>query len=298
MGKSKTDVLYDIKQENRRSFSPRLFVCCGKDILEFSLSGEQRLGRADSGEKADIPIPNRFVSAGHGRFYTTDDKVYYFAESTTNGILYQERFLEKDERINLSDGDELLIPTGEEDSDVLLVAAFSENRIKIWRELREGTRDYLTGLPGRAGINAWFEQKRKNILKKACVFILDIDHFKELNDKYGHDAGDAALKFLASELSETVGEEGYLSRWGGDEFTGILRGSKKEAEERLLDFADRMRNSKVEGKFGFSVSIGLLDIRDAPSESIELENLVKLADVALYRAKSEGRDRLRIVEFR
>ncbi len=122
---------------------------------------------------------------------------------------------------------------------------------------------------------------------------MDLDHFKQINDTLGHDAGDQALCWLASLLTDVAGEEGLPVRFGGDEFVMLLpRADRKLA--RLL--ADRILQRTVDHQFRvrrgecvpITVSIG---VASAPDDARNGRTLMKKADTALYHAKESGRNR-------
>ena len=120
--------------------------------------------------------------------------------------------------------------------------------------------------------------------------VIDIDLFKQVNDRYGHAAGDAALRALGSWISEAAGSQAIAGRSGGDEFTVLLEGGADDADALLQRLRDRIEPVTVFGRtFEFNISAGLCQAR-APG--MTLEQLVHEADQALYRAKHEGRDRV------
>jgi diguanylate cyclase (GGDEF)-like protein len=171
-------------------------------------------------------------------------------------------------------------------------------------------RDELTGLPGRRAFN----HAAGHLGGAYAIAMCDVDHFKRLNDTYGHETGDELLRMVATKLSQ-VGGGGRAFRYGGEEFLVIFRGrTAKEAEPfaenlrkavagiRLSPRAgDRSRRSKrtaIEpgqhaASIGISVSIGIGEksIRHSTPELV-----VESADTALYRAKEAGRNCVRIAE--
>jgi diguanylate cyclase (GGDEF)-like protein len=134
-------------------------------------------------------------------------------------------------------------------------------------------------------------KRYKNTL--SCLMI-DLDHFKRINDRYGHDGGDLVLKEIARKLQETLREVDVPARYGGEEFAVLLpHTTKRDA----LIVAERICAllRKVEFKLGddcvkMTASIGVSGNIDVPSGSAE--DLVKAADFALYEAKRLGRDRV------
>ena len=156
--------------------------------------------------------------------------------------------------------------------------------------------DPLTGLFNRRRFTDVLKRefavtkRYKNTL--SCLMI-DLDHFKRINDQYGHDAGDQVLKEAARRIQSSLREVDVPSRYGGEEFAILLpHTGKREA----FVVAERLRNAikSVEFHFGgdtlrVSASIGISGNIDVPTGNAE--DLVKAADLALYEAKRSGRDR-------
>jgi diguanylate cyclase (GGDEF)-like protein len=129
------------------------------------------------------------------------------------------------------------------------------------------------------------------------VMVFDLDHFKAVNDKYGHSTGDALLKAVANALSSSLRDEDVLCRWGGDEFCALLpRANRDQARivaERIMRSIGALTFSSDGKEIGIEVSIGITSDED---HLRSLASLVDLADAALYRAKQEGRKRLTFAE--
>jgi diguanylate cyclase (GGDEF)-like protein len=168
--------------------------------------------------------------------------------------------------------------------------------------------DDLTGLPGRRSLN----QSLVNLGKRYAIAMIDVDHFKKFNDRYGHKTGDQVLKMIASKLRDISGGA-RVFRYGGEEFTAIFPG--KDAEEsmpylekyrRTIEYTPfvvrgktrRRGTSKSRGKIKLSglkrakvtVSIGVA----APDKDLtDPERVLKAADRALYGAKKAGRNRVK-----
>lgn len=167
-------------------------------------------------------------------------------------------------------------------------------------------QDYLTGLANRR----YFEQQLKLELERACriehpstILILDIDNFKEINDKFGHLEGDKALKVLASELKGAVREVDLPARFGGEEFLVLLPETTLEqgqiVAEKIRNKISQINIASRKGKITFTVSIGISgteqneDYRCASIDSA-CDELLKRADKALYQAKSKGKNRVEV----
>ena len=126
-----------------------------------------------------------------------------------------------------------------------------------------------------------------------CVAMCDVDHFKAINDEFGHAAGDHVLQQIAKSLTEYVRRNDIVSRWGGEEFL-VIFSEIKLAAARIV--AERLRGRLAntpqgdDGPDQISVSIGLAMLRPGISADV----LVEQADQALYRAKARGRNRVEV----
>jgi diguanylate cyclase len=157
--------------------------------------------------------------------------------------------------------------------------------------------DPLTSLPNRAGLNERLEaliSQRATEEAPAQVAIMDLDHFKSINDNYGHLAGDRVLKIVADQLRRQLREGDFLARFGGEEFVALFPQSTPEDAQAVLE---QMRQAIEACPFHFkgmrivvTVSIGTAALR-----SKELaQTALKRADEALYRAKDTGRNRIEV----
>jgi diguanylate cyclase (GGDEF)-like protein len=137
-----------------------------------------------------------------------------------------------------------------------------------------------------------------------ALLMLDIDHFKQLNDRYGHPFGDGVLKRLTEVLGETLRAEDVLARYGGEEFAVLVRGIPRdhaiglaERLRKLVQTAALGKSEVPEEPMRISVSIGVamypLNPPRKPDENADdSEALIARADAALYRAKQSGRNRI------
>jgi len=155
--------------------------------------------------------------------------------------------------------------------------------------------DPLTGLPNRRLFNERLERAVEEAKANgSCVVVMmiDLDHFKVINDSLGHDMGDALIREAAGQLKEIVGDAGLVSRIGGDEFMVMLSGAcAGDAAERLAErIVEQLRHPfDISGHHLFATaSIG---ISRYPDDGGDIGELVKKADAAMYRAKHLGRNR-------
>jgi diguanylate cyclase (GGDEF)-like protein/PAS domain S-box-containing protein len=155
--------------------------------------------------------------------------------------------------------------------------------------------DNLTQLANRnyleMELQARFEEQKKLKIPFGILFI-DIDHFKNINDSYGHDVGDEVLRFVAQTFAANSRPFDLYGRWGGEEFLGIIRNIEKDD---LASLGDRLRtlieHSYIvheEQKLHVTVSLGATSAKEGDTS----ENLIKRADTLLYESKRQGRNRL------
>jgi diguanylate cyclase (GGDEF)-like protein len=160
--------------------------------------------------------------------------------------------------------------------------------------------DPLSGLPNRTlfaqRLDAEFERLERGGEGFALLY-LDLDRFKEINDTYGHEAGDTVIRTIARRLEGLIRGTDTLARFGGDEFAIIQTSVREPRESELLArrILDAVRHTVpiASGEAYVGVSIG---IALAPANASSREPLMRLADVALYRAKHEGRNRYSFFE--
>jgi diguanylate cyclase (GGDEF)-like protein len=135
-------------------------------------------------------------------------------------------------------------------------------------------------------------ERTKRSSRPLSIAMFDIDHFKEVNDAYGHDVGDYVLKTLSQIAKKNIRDIDYLIRWGGDEFIVIaldtdLRGAEVMAE----------KNRHAIGNYSFdkvgrvTVSFGVTQYKQDDTE----DSFIKRADDALYQAKEKGRNRVEVI---
>ncbi|HEP8328119.1 TPA: diguanylate cyclase [Pseudomonas aeruginosa] len=157
--------------------------------------------------------------------------------------------------------------------------------------------DPLTGLPNRAALSERLEQevaRRHRDGGDLLLAVLDIDHFKRINDDFGHLAGDKVLKIIAGELRKRLRQADFIARFGGEEFVVLLPATSLEAGRQLLE---RLRAAIAACPFHFKgepLSITCSAGITAFEGNEAGEAVFERADQALYRAKRAGRDRLEV----
>lgn len=168
---------------------------------------------------------------------------------------------------------------------------------RLMDNLRESSlHDAMTGLYNRRFIEAYVETLQASVLRKGthlAVLMFDIDHFKKVNDTYGHDAGDKVLVTVAGVLKDTLRKSDILVRYGGEEFLAFLMDTTGEggvqAAEKLRQAVEARKISLTAGVLQKTISIGVADF---PGDSDDFWEAVKFADTALYTAKERGRNRV------
>ncbi|WP_373183778.1 diguanylate cyclase [Halomonas campaniensis] len=163
-------------------------------------------------------------------------------------------------------------------------------RKRMEQELEhQATRDHLTGAYNRRAFDAALRQsvsKANQDGEPFALLLFDIDHFKSVNDRHGHEMGDEILRRLAQRIRESLRSTDLLARWGGEEFTILLPDTRLQG---AATFAERLRrqiaDSRIRG-LSVTVSIGITAYR--PGD--DADQLLSRADDALYRAKKAGRN--------
>jgi diguanylate cyclase (GGDEF)-like protein len=170
------------------------------------------------------------------------------------------------------------------------------NRLERNRLLQSlAETDQLTGVANRLRstreLNRYLSLSQHSG-KPVCVAIVDLDHFKQVNDQYGHDVGDLVLKRIASILQQQLRSEDTVARWGGEEFLiGMYGIHKSQALSRLNQVLELVRQETFAVVASTSLKLTFsAGIAEAPIDSTDLHSLYRLADAAMYRAKAAGRN--------
>lgn len=151
--------------------------------------------------------------------------------------------------------------------------------------------DPLTGLLNRTGLSRSFER----LSEEPAVLVFDMDHFKTLNDRHGHAAGDDALRLFAETAADQLRAGDLLCRLGGDEFVAVLQGASVEEAVLVAGRIQRVFAEAIGLRADLSVHPTLsIGVARAPSSGAALEMLLGEADAALYRSKREGRNRVAV----
>jgi diguanylate cyclase (GGDEF)-like protein/PAS domain S-box-containing protein len=231
------------------------------------------------------------VSESHARAIANPDqtfKVEFRAALATGELSWFE-----------SHGRAILNEEGGVTGTVSVIREMSERKLRELDLTHAADTDPLTGLANRRSLLSLFNRSVPTAIERqqsVCLAIFDLDHFKGVNDTFGHSAGDEVIRRFANVLTAAVRGNDVVARVGGEEFAVLLIGPDlKEAHS----ICDRVRREFGGSLFTFAsdrstcltVSGGLAQI---VGQTMELEDAMKIADSALYLAKAQGRDRLAI----
>jgi len=166
---------------------------------------------------------------------------------------------------------------------------------KLAAQQRRSMQDALTKLSNRAAFDDYFSQSMVRYHHKPfdlALIVMDIDDFKNINDNYGHTAGDKTLQVIASTIQKTVGKNAFVARYGGEEFVLIYTGIKKTAlvkelnklNKNIANLPFKFKNNKV----SITMSMGVTHIKSEDNIHIAFER----ADEAMYKAKAQGKNQV------
>jgi diguanylate cyclase (GGDEF)-like protein len=271
-----------------------LVVMAGSNVGEmYKLEKAQLvIGR---GDKADLRLVDDGISRDHARIVKEGEQMVLEDLGSTNGTYCNG---ERVSRRALSEGDKILLG-----STTILKFSYHDKLDEAFqRQMSESAlRDGLT----RAYNKRYFGERSESELQYSLrhdapvsLIFLDIDHFKAINDRHGHQAGDHVLVQLATLAMSMLGEDDIFARYGGEEFAIIARGVDVVAAQAL---SERIRSSVETHPFVFAdvaipvtISVG---VSYAPGLGIATTvDLVARADEALYAAKRGGRNRICVAQ--
>ncbi len=185
----------------------------------------------------------------------------------------------------------------------IIIILLALHAISLRRHRRQlallANTDSLTGLPNRRRTYELGKAAMASALEThlpLTVAVVDLDHFKSINDRFGHAVGDKVLQEFARVCRESIREEDILGRWGGEEFLFVMPGATLDvalvALERLRSLSMRIEVPTMTG-LQVALSAGLAALEPTVKS---LDELIARGDAALYRAKHEGRDLVRIAD--
>lgn len=176
--------------------------------------------------------------------------------------------------------------------------ALALSNVKLKEALkRQSIIDPLTGLFNRRYMDETLQRELSRAKRKDCalsIVMLDIDHFKSVNDRYGHEAGDSVLRAVADRLKKNVRESDLVCRYGGEEILILM---PECAQSDACARAERLRDAIRATEFRHAGSAidrvtASFGVASYPDDALEPDSLVEFADQAMYQAKAAGRDRV------
>jgi diguanylate cyclase (GGDEF)-like protein len=270
-----------------------LIVLAGSSVGEMYkiAKTETVIGR---GSAADIHVVDDGISRRHALIVHSEGKVVVKDLGSTNGTFLNGDRLEGEGERELSDGDKIQVG-----STTILKFTFHDSLDETFqRQMYESAlRDGLTKTFNKKyfldRIDSEFAYSTRHKTALSLV-MLDVDHFKAINDTYGHLAGDSVLVTLANLVTKAIRHEDVFARYGGEEFAVICRGVDLEGATAFGERVRKMVAGQVfmhaDIQIQVTVSVGVATVPDvgmrAPTE------LVALADEALYQAKRGGRNQV------
>lgn len=240
--------------------------------------------------KCDIQIDQESISRNHSKIVNTGKSILVRDLGSTNGTYVNDEPVEEH---TLNDGD--LIKIGR----TIFKFLSGGNIENAYHEeiYRLTTVDGLTQISNKRFFMETLEREiaRAHRYQRALSLVMfDLDHFKNINDTYGHLAGDYVLKHLASAVRQKIRREDLFARYGGEEFAIVLPEIPLAA---ALSFAEKVRQVVEEKEFRFesaaievTISVG---VAASSEQTKDVDTLIKLADELLYAAKAAGRNQVR-----
>jgi len=252
---------------------------------------ETLLGR---GKEAHARLDDTGASRTHARIVRTEDGGWLLEDlRSRNGTFVDGRRIE---RIELKSGDRIHIGP----NVVVSFAVLDAQAERLTAQLYESSvRDALTRAYNRRYL---VERLASEIAyarrhgSRLSLVILDIDHFKRVNDSRGHLAGDDVLRELAALVQRTIRAEDVFARFGGEEFVVLVRGIEHDNVgrfiERLRAAVERLEIASVDQVLRVTISAGYASLDELPDAQRTGDGLLRRADERLYRAKNDGRNRV------
>jgi diguanylate cyclase (GGDEF)-like protein len=266
-----------------------LVVIYGLDLgRKFDLGREETvIGRSS---KSDIQIDQESVSRSHAGITNSREGVRIRDLGSTNGTFVNDELVEGQRELRNGDFVKIGRTIFKYIAGGNIEAAYHDEIYRLT------TMDGLTQIYNRRYFDEQLERelsRSRRYERVLSLVLLDIDHFKQVNDKYGHLAGDSVLKQLASTVRTKIRREDVFARYGGEEFAVLL---PEVSLGGTRQFADKVRKLVEKQRFEFdrqvipvTVSVGIATLEPHHREA---GDLVRTADERLYEAKTSGRNRV------
>jgi diguanylate cyclase (GGDEF)-like protein len=264
-----------------------------------SAAGMGRMFKLDTPEvilgrstEAQFQVDDDGISRKHAKVFQDATGVYQLMDlGSTNGTFLNG---ERVKVAELKDGDKIQIGS----NTVLKFSLQDELEEQFQKSIYESaTRDGLTRVYNKKYFLDTLRKEFAYCLRHRVplsLLMVDVDHFKKINDTYGHQAGDYVLARIAQRVADTIRVEDLFARYGGEEFALMLRES---TDDQALICAERIRRAVDATEFSYggspikvTISVGVATLTD--SDYVQPEDLIAAADKYLYRAKRGGRNRV------
>lgn len=280
------------RSDQSENIVPILRIARGVENGRHFLLTDQKSFTLGRSSECSLMIPDASCSRKHAEvFVATSGQIFVRDLGSTNGTCVN--------------GNKIKTPVELMENDLILVG---DNTEFIFERIREdqaraqveifykATRDSLTGIYNRRFFEDTLKrdiETRNNDGSGLGLIIFDVDHFKKVNDGYGHPAGDAVLKEIGRRIPSVIRGEDIFSRIGGEEFALVLKTSDPQTVQMMAERLRSLIQSKpisAEGKeLPITISVGSCFHKGA--DPMSFERFYKLTDEALYEAKNSGRNR-------
>jgi two-component system, cell cycle response regulator len=278
--------LEDVLQGNAR---PALVIMTGKLLgKKYDLSKEENIiGRSS---ECEIPIKEEDISRNHAKLTVVANRVKVCDMGSTNGTYVNRKKVEGD--AVLENGDQLRCGN-------TIFKFLSEGSVdSVYHDelYKQATLDPLTRIFNRKHFNQEIENevsRARRYGRPLSMLLMDLDHFKRVNDTHGHPAGDFVLKKTAETVRETLRAQDIFARYGGEEFALLL---PETTNDNAFTLAEKLRQKLASTVYEFqgkkipvTMSIGLATLK---ASHVSFDDLVGEADRNLYAAKNGGRNKV------
>lgn len=268
--------------------SAALICISGRSIGQMFLVSEDEmtLGRAP---ECDIFLDDEGVSRHHAKVIRQGDTLIMMDLGSTNGTYVEG---ERIQVLTLTDGIKIQVGTA-----TILQFRYQDEREVEFHTLMQTfkTHDPMTDALNKRAFSVELDKEfgfARRHGEPLSLILFDLDHFKKVNDTYGHQAGDLVLRAVAKSVTETMRKEDVFARYGGEEFALLLRSTDLEAgfivAERVRRGIEGMEVTHNGRRIPCTTSVGLAQMTDDMGRA---EDLVEAADERLYQAKKRGRNR-------
>ncbi len=285
---------FKLRLEQAKAFSPAVLVISGKPLGKYFFLKESKniLGRDLT---ADISLPESSISRHHVNFVVSPEGVSVEELGSTNGTFVNDIKIEKNQPVWLENGD--YVRCGN-----TILKYLKEGNIETLMHgqmFNKANFDQMTGAQNKQSILDRLKEEFFRAQSKGTpltLLLFDLDHFKKINDTFGHPAGDYVLKELCSlVINKMTRQKDVLGRYGGEEFMLIL---PETALQIGIEVAERIRTTIEKHAFIFegnkmpvSISVGISCLDSTAKTD---QDLLNTADKALYDSKNQGRNRVSV----